>query len=261
MNTVQEFLKIREQIIKNSIYNKLLAGKLSKTKNSTVLVGHALLPVDTNLKKKLKPSSKAKFLMCEIYASIIYGFFKIGYAYKDSAIFWVHCPTTKGNTYLSALKKLSEDIYNTYSLNASKQDKIFSSYPITFIDWLEQRKISGNLWTTGFSKALKPQGISFSETDCCSYYQKLLRRNRDWQIFNSLLITLIKHATYEAEKEDVGHLVVNPTLFDSRALVEFISYQDDFNNSELVHYEDFNPKSWEERGFNIFLPSIRALFD
>ena len=212
MIQVQDFLDIRERILKNSIYNLLLTAKLSK--KSMVCVGKSLLQISPKLKAKLKSTSRANFLMCNIFASTTPIYPRIGYSCGEPAdITWTHYPKALSSGYIASLRSLSEEIFKAYQINASHQDKIFSNAPSSFFVFLEANKVSKNLWTVGFPKRI-PKYVVFdnNETDITKYYNNLVIRNGDWAIFNSILISILKNDSFEVEKEGVGQLKVSKPL-------------------------------------------------
>ena len=259
MIQVQDFFDIRERILKNSIYNELLTAKLSK--KSMICVGKSLLQLSPNLKAKLKSTSKANYLMCNIFTSLTPIFPKIGYSCGEPAdITWTHYPKAFSGSYVASIRSLSEEIFKAYQLNASHQDKIFSNAPNGFFVFLEANKVSKNLWTVGFPKRVAKYVVfNNDETDITRYYNTLATRNKDWVIFNSILISLIKEDKLEIEKEGVGRLKISKTALNSQLHVEFVSYDDDSHHSILAHEYDLNPTAWEARGYEITLFDLRNM--
>lgn len=260
MIQVQDFFDIRERILKNSIYNLLLTAKLSK--KSMICVGKSLLQISPKLKAKLKSTSKANYLMCNIFASLTPIFPKIGYSCGEPAdITWTHYPKALPGGYISNLRTLSEEIFKAYQINASHQDKIFSNAPSSFFVFLEANKFSRNLWTVGFPKRIPKYVVpDNAETELTKYYNTLITRNIDWTIFNAILISLIKEDKFEAEKEGVGKLKISKTALNSQLHVEFTSYENDSHHSILVHEYDMNPSAWEAREYEVTLFDLRNMF-
>lgn len=260
MIQVKDFFDIRERILKNSIYNVLLTAKLSK--KTMVCIGKSLLQISPKLKAKLKSTSKANYLMCNIFASVSPIYPRIGYSCGELAdITWTHYPKSISGGYIASLKTLSEEIFNAYQINASHQDKTFSNAPNSFFVFLEANKVSKNLWTVGFPKRVPKYVVSDnSDAEITKYYNNLVTRNKDWTIFNSILISLIKDDKLEAEKEGVGRLKVSKTALNSQLHVEFTSYSDNSPRSILVHEYDLNPSAWEARGYEITLFDLRNMF-
>lgn len=258
MKSAKSFLTIRERILKNSIYNSLLIAALCKT--YFCVVSHSIIPVNEKLKAFMKPKSKAKYLMCKIVAVINSLTFQIGYAYNDHDPIWTHYPEIRAKNYTSSLRKLAEEIYNTYPVVPRKQDKIFSKYPVGFLNFLKSEYVSDSLWTSGTSRTIVPATNTTSKYEVNRYYDRLNFRNNLWSMFNTILINLIKNESIEIEKKGVGKLTITKTGFDMRLAVSVTSYVWDSVSSTIVHYEDLNPKGWEKYETQISVFELEKFF-
>jgi len=262
-HNAKDFLKLRELILKNCVYNQLLQAYLLD-KHNNIKVGHSLVRVYGKLMRYIVESKgeKAKlprFVLADIVVSLGTDL-RIGHSYNDFPVINMKVIKRQGSQ-LSSLKHLADEISKTYSIHASKQDKIFSKFPQSLPILLERNQISSHFWCTGLSKRFKNvSGEFIDEPELERYYKNLYSRLNDWRNFNTILIQLINNGQFELENPGFGKISIQPISFNSSLSCTFHSYQDSQFLHDIVDYSSFTPINWEVENNSIDIFTIRKLF-
>ena len=244
MATLTELTEIRELILKNSIYNRILVAKLSNTPNYTV--ASTLLKLKTETKEELKKDVNRKRLPTYALYSIIVKFNEVG-NYSIGLQFPAHpviCDYP--SISLGSLRKLAEFIYAKYSINPAKSDKIFSAIPSDAKTFLVSNNYPSRFWYQGFSKKLQsPDTPIFDNTKVDRYLEELRRRNSEYRMFNTILLSMLKVGRYEKKQPAFGSITVSNTTTESKFYVTFESELDFRTYSGLFPISVFSPPLWD----------------
>lgn len=261
-----DFLSLRSQIIKNSVLNSLLASTICNTKEP-VVVGSSLIrltgkPRSLLFEQKGQKAKLPKYIMADILATV-YPNFAIGYSYSNLPIIWTRQLSTNNLTTIGNIKCLAAETCNIFSINASKNDIIFSDAPESLSALLESHGTSANYWRTGFSKKLKSaENIKpIKEDELEEYYKKLALRLTDWRNFNIALIGLLKEEQFQIEDRKIGKFVMMKSPFEKTITVSFESYIENVFSSNLVHYLNFTPQEWNNSKMCTDIFTMRNLFN
>ena len=244
MTTLTEFTEIRDLILKNSLYNRILVAKLSNASDFTV--ASTLLKLKTETKEELKKDVKRERLPTYALYSIIVKFngnnnYSIGVQFPSHSVIWDF-----PNITLSNHKKLAEFIYTKYSLNPAKSDKIFSAIPNDSKTFLVANDYSSRFWYQGFSKKLKkPDDLTFDTTKVEKYLVELKRRNSEYRMFNTMLLGMLKTGRYEKKQPAFGSIVVSKSTVESNFYVTFDSELDFRIYTGLFPISVFSPTLWD----------------
>lgn len=244
-----DFMALRATILKNSIFNSLLASRLTDG-HPPVKVGSAVINVEGQIEKLLmeergKDAKLPKFVMVDVVATTKTPF-TVGYSYKDSPTFGVkYLSTISPTLQVAALKEIARTIFSTYQIHSGKSDKIFSNPPKSLDILLECAGVSSNCWKAGFPKKRKRMERSeIRESELSGYYDELVSRLSDWRLFNTILIALNKEEEFSATNAANDQFIVQKTVLKNSALVNWHSCVDDRQVSFLLNYRDLKPSSW-----------------
>ena len=263
MYSANDFILLRQSILKNHILNRLLIESF----HSEYPVFSKPFPVGTSIvrltgKSRSELAKKKEKLPSYIYATIQVKMappcFVIGYSYPGISDVWGKVITGKSNNRVANLKFLSTLIFTTYPPIASHTDKIFSEIPQSLCLLLEQGHISRYFWKTSVPRSIKPITGDINEDELNEYANRLKTRLLDTRIFNSILIGLLKTGKFEKEVPEVGRLTVNKINRDDTLCMGFVDYESNILNSMVWEYSDLNPLIWKDSDF---MPGLRKLFD
>lgn len=263
MYSPNDFILIREGILKNHILNKLLIESF----NSAYPVFSKPFPVGTSIirltgKSRSELAKKKEKLPNYIYATVQVKMsnpsFVIGYSYPGIPDVWGKVINWQSNNRIANLKFLSTLIFTTYPPVASHIDKIFSEIPKSLCLLLEQGYISRDFWKTSLSRSIKHTTGDINEEELNEYAERLKVKLLDVRIFNSILIDLLKKGKFEKEVPDVGKLTINKIDRGGTLCMAFIDYESDAFNSMIWEYPDLTPLAWESSDF---MPGLRKLFN
>lgn len=260
-----DFLSLRSQIIKNSVLNTLLASTICNTKEP-IVVGNSLIRLTGKTRSLLfeqkGPKAKLpKYIMADVLVTV-YPNFSIGYSYNNLPITWIRQTTTNNLTKIGNIKCLAAEACSIFSINASKNDTIFSEAPESLSTLLEAYNVSANYWKTGFSKKLKTtQDVKLiKEEELEEYRKKLMLRLTDWRNFNIALIGMLKEGQFQIEDSKIGKLTMFKAPFEQMFTVRFESYVENVFSSNLVNHLNFTPRKWCEANMSVDLFTMRNLF-
>lgn len=254
---LSDFLTTRTQILQNSVLNNLLIAYLSSSKGP-VFVGKTLIKLEGKLKDLVKESNEDKnkklpnFVMVDVFAIINDVPAKIGYIYKDFPPVYFAYPITgikeaSKKSIIYYLKFISVLVCNSYFLNASSADKIFSKPPSSFLALLNYNKISINFWKTGFHKRIKTQSFEdVKESELEEYYETLNKRLSFWRNFNLLLIELIKKGRFKISHSEYGEVkaeIFFRSLHDISVALEIIPKGQVNGEIHILDCEKLSPKT------------------
>lgn len=260
MRNIHEFMEIRDLVLKNALYNRILIEALSG-KNQFYLAS-VLKNIYPETKQILKNSGRTKKLPTYGLYSIIvqcqYTGFFVGLQYEAQDIIWEYTPAPPQN-----LKKLASFIYEKYSINPAKLDKVFSSTSTEFKCFLAANQYSDNFWRLGFSKKIKsPNNFELNKlnyTNINTYYNILLRRLHQYQALNTLLISLFNYGNISFKK-DFGSLYVEKAQNGRKKIsITFDSYLDYRIYTENIPIYVFNPYLWNTFDSEIDLDVITSI--
>lgn len=248
--TAEDFLRLRTLILKNSVLNRLLIATLSK-QETPVLVGTSLTRLyGKKLREEIQESKGnyaklPRFIMVNILVALNDEPATIMHSYKDfSPVIQKHTVATDPS-YITYLRRLVAAIFNLYSLNASKADKIFSALPQSLSILLETNNISSNYWKTGFSKKLKKVSMDeIKEEELETYHNALRERLSAWRNFNLILIQIINENNFKFDDPEIGKVVVTQ-LSNNQLLMYHYSYTTENFQSYILEYASLSPVSWE----------------
>ncbi len=243
MATLNDFTEIRELILKNSIYNRILIARLSNYSSFTV--ASTLLTLRNETKEELKKDVHRKRLPTYALYNIVVKLnnsrnFSIGVEFPTHTIIWDY-----PNLNLKNYKELANFIYNKYSINPAKSDKIFSAIPYDMKCFLVINDYSYRFWYQGFSKKKrKVTEAQFDISKVDEYLGMLKRRNIEYRVFNTILLSLLKHGEYHNQKSGFGIVNIHPTSFKNKVYVEFDSELDFRIYSNIFPISVFSPTLW-----------------
>lgn len=263
MYSPNDFILIREGILKNHILNKLLIESF----HAAGPFYSEPFPVETSIvrltgksrselaKKKAKLPS---YIYAEIQVKMTNPYFIIGYSYPGISDVWGKVITGKANNRVANLKFIATHIFTTYPPVASHTDKVFSEMPQSLALLLEQGHISRYFWKTSLSRSIKHTAGDINEEELNEYAERLKIKLLDTRIFNSILIDLLKKGKFEKEVPEVGNLTVNKINHDGTLYMAFVDYGNNSLSSMIWEYKDLNPLAWENSDF---MPGLRRLFN
>lgn len=244
MATLTEFTEIRELILKNSIYNRILVAKLSNA--PTFTVASTLLTLKSETKEELRKDVNRERLPTYALYNIIIRFnstnnYSIGLEFPTHPIIWDY-----PNITLKSLKELAGFIYAKYSVNPAKSDKIFSAIPNDAKTFLVSNDYSSRFWYQGFSKKLKKSdNLTFDNAKVEKYLLELKRRNAEYRMFNTMLLGMLKVGRYEKRQPEFGSISIKKSTIDSNFYVTFDSELDFRMYSSLFPISVFSPTLWD----------------
>lgn len=244
MATLTEFTEIRELILKNSIYNRILIAKLSSC--SEFYVASTLLKLKDETKQELsKDIKRKKFPTYALYDIVVkfhdYGNFGIGLRFPSHPIIWEY-PSIP----LKNLKELSKFVYEKYSVNPAKCDKIFSSLSHDTKLFFENNNYSSRFWHQGFSKKVsESEDIPIDIATINKYLDDLRKRNSEYRMFNTILLSMLKIGQYSKNQPGFGSIAVTDSIMEGKFYVIFNSYLDYRIYSELFPISAFSPSMWD----------------
>lgn len=243
MATLNDFTEIRELILKNSVYNRILVSKLSNI--STFTVASTLLTLKNETKEELKKDVHKKRLPTYALYNIVVKLngsnnFAVGVEFPTHTIIWDY-----PNLTLKNYKELANFICNKYSINPAKSDKIFSAINYDTKMFLVSNDYSYRFWYQGFSKKNRKIGeTGFDTSKTEEYLEMLRRRNTEYRAFNTILLSLLKYGEYRRLQSGFGTISIYPTAFRNKFYVEFDSELDFRIYSNIFPISVFSPTLW-----------------
>lgn len=241
--TLSDFTTIRNRILKNAIYNSILTAVLCEKVTFCVAftLQNTLEETKSELAKDVNRKRFPKYLLYELMVEYKKGYFSIGLKYKDHPIIWEY-PKVKP----SSLRQLTEFIYAKYPVNSAKADKIFSEIPYDARLFLEDNMLSENFWRLGFAKKIKNKEhkeLDMNQID--DYYKKLTYRNREYQVFNKILIDIMKNNVYSVQNV-FGYIKIRnvKARYKNKLVVEFYSESDLKTYTDILPINIFSPTLW-----------------
>lgn len=246
----KDFLRLRNLILGNSVLNHLLVAHLLK-QETPVFVGKSLTRIyGEKLKREIRESKSPyakvpRFIMVDIWVSLKELPATIFHTYKDFSPVYQKHNVTLEDSYIAYLKKLATSIATIYSLNAAKEDKIFSKLPKSLSILLESNKVSSNYWKTGFSKRIKEVSLEeIDEKELEKYHEELRIRLSHWRSFNLILIELIKNKAFSFENPEKGKVCVH-YLSNNQLILYYYSSVTKFFNSHIIEIKNLSPVYWD----------------
>ncbi len=263
MYSPNDFILIREGILKNHILNRLLIESFHSTSSfysEPFPVGTSIIRLTGKSRSELakKKAKLPSYIYAEIQVKMTNPYFIIGYSYPGISDVWGKVITGKANNRVANLKFIATHIFTTYPPVASHTDKVFSEMPQSLAILLEQGHISRHFWKTSLARTIKHATGDINEEELNEYAERLKVKLLDTRIFNSILIDLLKKGKYEKEVPDVGKLTVNKIDRGGTLYMAFIDYESDAFNSMIWEYPDLTPLAWESSDF---MPGLRKLFN
>lgn len=243
MKTVHDFVAIRNQIIKNTIYNKLLTAAICK--EDKPVIAHSVVKLSPTIQKKLTSvGRKAKYGMAEIIVDLSSEKNSLGYKFEDFNITWTKHPTIPKKYETQLLHCLSKEVNKEYQISAVKCDPIFSEAPKSLINYLESNGISRSFWYLGFQKKIDKISTDISEKSLDEYYEKLKLKNEEWSYLNTILIALIKDNEFVGETKKSDTITVKHPKDNSDLIIRL----DYHTNSKSTYFSkdchDMTPENW-----------------
>lgn len=243
MATLNDFTEIRELILKNALYNRILIAQLSNA--PTFQVASTLLILRNETKEELKKDVHRKRLPTYALYNIIVKFntstnFSVGVEYPTHTVIWDY-----SNITLKNYKELANFIYSKYSINPAKSDKIFSAINYDTKMFLVSNDYSYRFWYQGFSKKNRKIGkTEFDITKVEECLGILIRRNIEYRAFNTILLDLLKYDRYYSKKSGFGFIDVSRSIFAGKFLINFDSELDFRVYSDIFPISVFSPTLW-----------------
>lgn len=243
MATITEFTELRDLILKNALYNRILTSV--SLKETTFPLASTLKTLKEETKSELKKDVKRKrlptYALYDIIVSISKDYFSVGIKYQNHPIIWEH-PKIDFRSY----KNIAEFVYKKYSINPAKSDKIFSNISKDVKVFLQQNAYSENFWRLGFSKKLTPkapQSVNIQEVE--NYLKKLHNRNIEYRAFNTILVKVLKNKVFFNEGS-YGSLLVQPSMYSTNYCVRFDSRFDWKTYNDIFPITAFSPTEWNK---------------
>ena len=263
MYSANDFILIREGILKNHILNKLLIESFNSTGpfySEPFPVGTSIIRLTGKSRSELakKKAKLPSYIYAEIQVKMTNPYFLVGYSYPGISDVWGKVITGKTNNRVANLKFIATHIFTTYPPVASHADKIFSEIPQSLCFLLEKGHISRRFWKTSLSRSIKHTTGDIDEEELNEYADRLKIKLLDMRIFNSILIDLLKKGKFEKEVPDVGTLTVNKINREGTLYMAFVDYESNTLSSMIWEYKDLNPLLWEDSDF---MPGFRKLFN
>lgn len=243
MATLNDFTEIRELILKNAIYNRILIARLSKA--PTFQVASTLLILRNETKEELKKDVHKNRLPTYALYNIIVKFnnytnFSVGVEFPNHTVIWDY-----PNVTLKSYKELANFIYSKYSINPAKSDKIFSAINYDTKMFLVSNDYSYRFWYQGFSKKNRKIGkIEFDIAKVEEYLGILIRRNIEYRAFNTILLNLLKYGRYYSKKVGFGFIDISRSIFEKKVFIKFDSELDFKTYSDVFPISVFSPTLW-----------------
>ena len=243
MPTITEFTELRDLILKNALYNRILTSV--SLKESTFPLASTLKILKEETKSELKKDVKRKrlptYALYDIILSISKDYFSVGIKYQDHPVIWEYTKIV-----FRSYKNIVEFVYKKYSINPAKSDKIFSDISEDVKVFLEQNAYSQNFWRMGFSKKLTPkkqQPVNIAEIE--NYLKKLHKRNLEYRAFNTILIKVLKNKVFFNEGS-YGSLLVQPSMYNTNYCMRFDSRYDWRTYNGIFPITAFSPSEWNK---------------
>ena len=241
MAALYQFKEIRENILKNSIANRILLGLISE--KEPFWVASALLKVRDETKAEYKKEGRTKrppnYALYDILIDIRDGHWSLGIQLLPHPIIWVQ----RGNAFRT-IREIVEYIYKTYSINAAKSDKIFSSLPKEVKWFLEDNGYPSKVWTSGIGKKTNPtphDEVHNGEVE--SYLKALTVRNMEYRAFVRILLQVLRCGK-SYDESDLGSISVQLSEYKDKLAVYFYSSLDCNTYKDCLPIELFCPTMW-----------------
>ncbi|MBP3284570.1 MAG: hypothetical protein J6M02_03630 [Clostridia bacterium] len=260
--TVNSFVELRENIIKNDILNKLLLATLSRLKSSdTIFVGITRLPPVTETVKRLKEQCKsftATSLLYDILVKNELYYSYIGIRYPGHPIIWGSGIFLKNMGDIAKLKLITKKIFQSYPIQSNEKLK---QYPPEFKEFLESSQNSIQAWESGSIK-LGPESSVKSVNAVVQEYQKQLNDLlSDYRILNRLLIQLLKHYKHYNFISDYETLTIVPSTMNESFLFEYRNVKTSDKQTELLYLYELTPRIYNTKTHKIPLSLIKKFLD